>query len=159
MLGTGGAESDFRDRRGGAGARQPVHPLHDLVLQTIKDSIGGFWTFRCLLNSLNVPKTSFQVRLPPPVPQHEREYQHEHSICVGKAGYNFTIGSANFTIGSAHFHRRVFGCQSLFSWTLRRSWTRKMTTRLLLWQGTWDVYVQDPGWFLSGGEILHSVKS
>ena len=68
MLGTGGAESDFRDRRGGAGARQPVHPLHDLVLQTIKDRIGLVdfklfrWTaFQCLLNSLNVPKTSFQV--------------------------------------------------------------------------------------------------
>ena len=34
-----------------------------------------------------------------------------------------------------NFHRRAFGCQNLFSWTLKRSWTPKMTPRLLLWQG------------------------
>ena len=56
-----------------------------------------------------------------------------------------------------NFHRRAFGCQSLFSWTLKRSWTPKMTPRLLLWQG--EMFFLESVWILSPGEILHTQKA
>ena len=68
-----------------------------------------------------------------------------------------TICNLHMFVKVPWLRRRAFGCQSLFLWTLKRSWTPKMTTRLLRWQG--GMLNQDPAWFLSPGEILHTQKA